>query len=351
VLVVDDVETNLDVAKGILRPYGMRVDCVRSGSEAVRRVRAGKIKYDAILMDQMMPEMNGIEAARIIREEIDGEYAKTVPIIALTANVIDSAETLSRCGFQDFIAKPIDICKMDSVINRWVRNLTCAQVEEKEGARTLESAKSVVSRAVEPEDESFRIEGIDWKKGLARFENDAGTFKEFLRSYQKHTARDLRRIREPEKENLLNYAIIVHGIRGSSREIEATEVARMALPLELASKAGNLEFVRRNNPAFIVCVETLLANIATALPIDAPEVKKEFRRAPDEPLLEELLDAAKNFKIDAMERIVSTLDRFEYESGGALVERLVEYVQEMKFSEVCDALIQRRGLSKNGEIQ
>ncbi|MDR2295427.1 MAG: response regulator, partial [Clostridiales Family XIII bacterium] len=83
VLVVDDVVTNLDVAKGILLPYGLTVDCASGGREAVRLVRAGNPRYDLIFMDHMMPEMDGIETVRVIREEIGTDYAKTVPIIAL----------------------------------------------------------------------------------------------------------------------------------------------------------------------------------------------------------------------------------------------------------------------------
>ncbi|MDR2727030.1 MAG: response regulator, partial [Deltaproteobacteria bacterium] len=83
VLVVDDVPTNLDVAKGMLKPYGMQVDCVTSGQQAVDAVRAATIRYNAVFMDHMMPEMDGVEATRIIREEIGTEYARDIPIIAL----------------------------------------------------------------------------------------------------------------------------------------------------------------------------------------------------------------------------------------------------------------------------
>ena len=123
VLVVDDITTNLDVARGLLKPYGLRVDCATSGSQAVAMIRAGKRLYDAIFMDHMMPEMDGIEAARIIREEIGTEYARNIPIIALTANaIVGSEEMFLNKGFQDFISKPIDTAKLDAVLRRWIRN-------------------------------------------------------------------------------------------------------------------------------------------------------------------------------------------------------------------------------------
>jgi signal transduction histidine kinase/CheY-like chemotaxis protein len=123
-LVVDDMETNLKVIQGILQLYRMQVDCVSSGQEAVDRIRGAEVNYGLIFMDYMMPGMDGIEAARIIREEIGTLYAKTVPVIALTAAEVDSKEELFlQNGFNTFLLKPIDIVSLDSVINRWVRDI------------------------------------------------------------------------------------------------------------------------------------------------------------------------------------------------------------------------------------
>ena len=123
VLVVDDIATNLDVARGLLKPYGLRIDCAISGRQAVEIIRAEKRLYDAIFMDHMMPEMDGMEAVRIIREEIGTEYARNIPIIALTANAILGNEKMFLDnGFQDFISKPIDTAKLDAVLRRWIKD-------------------------------------------------------------------------------------------------------------------------------------------------------------------------------------------------------------------------------------
>jgi len=122
VLVVDDMETNLEVAKGMLEPYGMQVDCVLSGREAVELVRKGEPRYNAILMNRWMPEMDGIQAVRIIRNEIDGDYAKSVPIIALTANaVVGNNAFFIKSGFQAVLSKPIGIHRLDDIVNQWVK--------------------------------------------------------------------------------------------------------------------------------------------------------------------------------------------------------------------------------------
>ena len=122
VLVVDDMQTNLDVATGLLRKYKMHVDCVINGEEAVNRIRGGEPVYDAIFMDHMMPGMDGVETTGKIRA-IGTKYATTVPIIALTANVLAGNEQMFlNKDFQAFLAKPINVMTLDSILQRWVRN-------------------------------------------------------------------------------------------------------------------------------------------------------------------------------------------------------------------------------------
>jgi signal transduction histidine kinase/ActR/RegA family two-component response regulator len=122
VLVVDDVEINLEVARGLMEPYGLTVDCVLSGREAIEKIRQGEPWYHMILMDHMMPEMDGIEAVRIIRHEIDSEYARTIPIVALTANALaGNEEMFLGHGFNGFISKPIDIMRLDEMLKKWAR--------------------------------------------------------------------------------------------------------------------------------------------------------------------------------------------------------------------------------------
>jgi len=122
VLIVDDMQTNLDVASGMLKKYKMHVDCVTNGREAIDRIKNGKPVYDAIFMDHMMPGMDGIEATKMIRG-IGTKYAMTIPIIALTANAIAGNEQMFlKNDFQAFLPKPINLMNLDSVVQRWVRD-------------------------------------------------------------------------------------------------------------------------------------------------------------------------------------------------------------------------------------
>ncbi|MCL2066226.1 MAG: ATP-binding protein [Treponema sp.] len=124
VLVVDDMQTNLDVAAGLMRKYKMQVDCVTRGQAAIDLIKAEEPVYDAVFVDHMMPEMDGIETTQLIRA-IDSEYARTLPIISLTANALAGNEQkFLNSGFNAFLSKPINIFKLDSVIKKWVRRKT-----------------------------------------------------------------------------------------------------------------------------------------------------------------------------------------------------------------------------------
>lgn len=118
VLVVDDNEINLSVAEGLLQDlYGIRSDLALSGAEALEKVAAND--YALIFMDQMMPEMDGVETSKRIRA-MGGKLAKT-PIIALTANAVKGTrEALLEAGIDDYLSKPIDIEEMDAILQRWL---------------------------------------------------------------------------------------------------------------------------------------------------------------------------------------------------------------------------------------
>jgi len=252
VLVVDDVEPNLVVVKGILKPYGMQVDCVTSGKDAIMQIKK-EIKYNAVFMDHMMPEMDGIEATRIIRNEIDNEIAKTVPIIALTANAIrGNEEMFLHAGFQAFLTKPIDINVMDSVIRQWVRDKLQeggqAMSENKTGLLTESSGKK-------------EIPGINMQQAMEQLGDDEEIFELTLQSFADNTPAVLDKLRNFEAEKIADYIITVHGMKGICRNICAEETAAMAASLEQAGKSGDIDFIKGNNAALISAVEKLLAAI------------------------------------------------------------------------------------------
>jgi CheY-like chemotaxis protein len=123
VLVADDVPLNLEVVVGMLQKYKLDIDCVLSGIDAVDKM-AGSVKgenphFDLILMDHMMPGMDGIEAMQKIREL--GEYAADIPIVVLTANALEGNEELFlNSGFDAYLSKPIDPETFENVLFKFI---------------------------------------------------------------------------------------------------------------------------------------------------------------------------------------------------------------------------------------
>lgn len=120
VLVVDDTKINLKVAVGLLKTLEIKADTALSGMECLEKIQ--EKRYDIIFMDHMMPEMDGIEATKKIRE-IEGEYYKNVPVIALTANAVNGArEMFLEAGFQGFVSKPIDMDELCNCIKKYAQD-------------------------------------------------------------------------------------------------------------------------------------------------------------------------------------------------------------------------------------
>jgi len=149
VLVVDDSPTNLAIAKSLLKRYAMHIDCVTSGSDALNAVRNENVRYDAIFMDYLMPGMDGVEATRLIRE-IDSDYARNVPVIATTSNTVTSEEEMFlQKGFQAYIAKPIELPRLDAVIREWITGKTKSEPRRKmdePDAETLDLLREACSQ-------------------------------------------------------------------------------------------------------------------------------------------------------------------------------------------------------------
>ena len=336
VLVVDDNVTNLDVARGLMKPYCLnRVDCVISGQDAIDAIREEKIKYNAIFMDHMMPEMNGIEATQHIRD-IGTDYAKNIPIIACTANAIYGNEQMFLSeGFQAFLSKPIEISRLDDIIKRWVRDkeqekLYSEQQHEPEGNNEGEALwKSF---------ESASIPGLDIQGGIKRFGGDEESYLNVIRSYANNTVALLDKIRIVGKDELSDYAVIVHGIKGASRGICAEPVGEMAAKLEKASKSGDYGFITENNESFIELTQALITdinNLTGAIDAENPKPKKD---APDRAALLKLTEACYAYNMDDVDAIMKEISAYEYEADDGLADWLESNVAGMNFPTIVKKL-------------
>jgi CheY-like chemotaxis protein/anti-sigma regulatory factor (Ser/Thr protein kinase) len=368
VLIVDDVQTNLDVARGMLKPYQMKIDCVNSGRQAVNLIKAHEVHFDAIFMDHMMPEMDGIEAVAIIRNQIGTDYAKNIPIIALTANaIIGNDKMFLRSGFQAYLSKPMDMSAVDKVLNIYVRN---KDKERQMGFENTEAYSQNPEKASEkaPETDSKEddnmapntinyqpiqgitvipapdksvscfIPGVDVEAGIKRFGGERENFFDSLRSFATNTETLLKDIQEPKPEDLKSYMITVHGIKSSSYGVCANKCGKLAEELENAATEGNFSFIESHNQSFIQEARTLIEDIRSRLTVkdDSQNDKKNVVDKPDEKLISSLIQACESYDMDGIDLIIAELDKFSYESDPNLVEWLKEKAETMEFDRISE---------------
>ena len=250
VLVVDDNLINRKVARGFLKSYAFDLTEAESGPEAIELVRQNR--YDIIFMDHMMPVMDGIEAAEIIRRDC-GENGTAPAIIALTANAMSGMrERFLERGFQDFIAKPLDRRELGQLLARWVP-------EERRQAGAEEAAPGAADLSV------FQIKGIDMEAASRYYVGDAEGFAELLELYYMDGQRKTGLLRELADSDISHYQVEVHGLKSASANIGAMDVSNMARAQENAAAQGDTDFIARQFPALMENYEELLENIGLFL--------------------------------------------------------------------------------------
>ena len=251
VLIVDDNLINRKVARGFLKSYAFQLAEAESGPEAIELVRQNR--YDIIFMDHMMPMMDGIEAAEIIRKDC-GENGAAPAMIALTANAMEGMrEKFLDCGFQDFIAKPLDRKELNQLLLRWVP----------EKYRQTETEGNGAEEQWNPE--SIRIEGLDMKAAMQFFSGVEEEFLDLLELYRMDGKRKTELLRQLVDSDVQRYQIEVHGLKSASANIGAMDLSAMARAQENAAAKGDSAFIAREFPALLKAYESLLQNIGSFL--------------------------------------------------------------------------------------
>jgi len=239
VLIVDDNIINLKVAVGLMQPYHMQLMTVDSGKAAIAMLKSKDI--DIVFMDHMMPELDGIETTRMIRE-MEGEYYKKLPIIALTANAVNGVrEMFIESGLNDFIAKPIELSALDRVLKTWLPQ------EMIMPAVSMSYGKNDRRRSVRV---NLVNEGalISVSKGLTYTGGSEEAYYEILEMYVRKGAEKREQINSlAAEENWKNYIIEVHALKSTSLSIGSVKLSEFAKKLELAGKSGDYEVIRNGN--------------------------------------------------------------------------------------------------------
>ncbi|MCL2261434.1 MAG: ATP-binding protein, partial [Fibromonadales bacterium] len=324
VLVVDDVETNLYVAVGLMKLYKLQIDTAMSGIVAIDKIKSGKV-YDIVFMDHMMPEMDGIEVTKRLR---DLGYAS--PIVALTANAVaGQADMFLHNGFDDFIAKPIDIRQLDSILNRLVRD------KHPDEARNL-----VVNDLPSPPSHLLNkdIAGLNIPEGLRRYNDDEVMYLKVLSLYVSNIGSMLNTIEVVNEDKLNDYRITVHGIKGASLDVFAGQVGEAAYKLEMAAKSGDLSYIKTYNAQFIDSARKLISGIESVVLSINAENPKPQKEKPDPEVLLKLLTACKDYDMKGADAAMEEIEMYKYTADDDLAIWLRENVDMINFTQIVQKL-------------
>jgi len=293
VLVVDDNDMNLKVAKNLLKLFGITPDLVESGMEAIGRLRTGNV-YHVILLDHMMPKMDGIETLQRMREE--SLLSGNTPVIALTANAINGAkEQYLQAGFDDYLSKPIDVMKLEQLLVRFLPKELCSFKESAEEKAAASNSIAELSQA-----------GFETESGLRYAAGDPDFYLELASGFAESTARNQSAIRLAwQRQDWADYQIRVHALKSTARQIGANELSDLALQQELAAKDRLIPEIEAGAENLLQRYEQTAERLRTILHLDADtnetaDTKKEIS-------VEDLLRTLREAK--------TCMDNFEAESA------------------------------------
>ncbi|MBI4763224.1 MAG: response regulator [Deltaproteobacteria bacterium] len=266
VLLAEDNITNQQVALGILKKLGLRAEAVANGAEAVKALET--IPYDLVLMDVQMPEMDGLEATREIRNPQSAVLNHQIPIIAMTAHAMQGdREKCLQAGMNDYIAKPVSPQALADVLDKWL---------PKEPEVTARPAAARPGEAGSPSTQEPEAPIFDQAGLMARLMDDEDLARKVVGGFLGDVPRQIEILKNClEAGDAARAERQAHSIKGASANVGGQALGAMAFELEKAGKTGNLEAVRARLPE----LERQFARLKEAM--------SEFLNVPNQPLRHE----------------------------------------------------------------
>ena len=328
VLIVDDNSINLTIAQGLIEPMKIQCATALSGPEALEILK--KEHFDLILMDHMMPGMDGIEATRAIRETIPD--AADTPIIALTANVAEgSMEMFIKAGMADLIAKPIDVKQLNSKLSQWLPE---DKIIEENVERTEDGATAV-------SEDTDLYDCLDCAKAIEALGSPV-LFKKIVADYYRKGPAIYQAIEDATARGDWNdYTIRMHSLKSTSRQIGATELGDLAEKLEKAGKAAEAEVVEMYHSVTMQTFKTLLESLSKYFGGEGVPEEQHAGISEDElaGILDELVRACDELDMDAMEACGERLKEGQFpDEIRKYTDRICMAIEKMDTDE-CEAVI------------
>lgn len=322
ILVVDDNEMNLKVAKGLMEPYQMQVDTAENGKRALQMVQ--EKQYDIVFMDHMMPVMDGMEATAAIRN-LEGEAYQKLPIIALSANTTAEAKEMFLKGrMNDFIAKPIRVKELAKCILKWLPEEMVTMQEPSDGK----------GAGPEGTEEMPVIDGLDVAEGIKNC-GSRKLFMELVGDFHKLINQKCTKLEKCLGDGMLrDYTIEVHALKNTARMIGAMELSQMFYRMEQLGNAGKQEEIEKSMPKLL----ELFRSYRQSLSEYAGKAKENQVQVSAETMKQTLMrlrDAMDSFDLDEADRAMKELETYAFpEELQPMLEQLSAYVADVAMEDV-----------------
>ncbi|MBE6161708.1 MAG: response regulator [Firmicutes bacterium] len=242
-LVVDDNALNLKVASRLLKEFKLEPETIDSGFKCLENIEQG-LKYDLILLDDMMPKMSGVETFEKLKQINDFN----IPVVILTANAVaGEKERYMAKGFDDYLAKPIDKKELKRVLKKFL-STSNEQLEDKmeEPKETIIQSKDNKTTNNDHDINYLKENNVDVDAALELL-GDMDMYEQTLEIFLNDSEKRLEEMKMALKEkNILNYQVIVHAIKSDSKYLGFTKLAELSLEHENHAKEKDIEYIFNN---------------------------------------------------------------------------------------------------------
>lgn len=343
ILVVDDNAMNRTVIQALLKQTLVQIDTAQDGTVCLEKCAAQR--YDLILMDHLMPHMDGIEAFHALRADEKGLNYRT-PVIVLTANaVVGMRQKYLDEGFNGFLSKPVQAQLLEETLRQYLpRQLM--QLTEQTPSQDDDANRQLMEQAME----QLGLNDISFEDALQYSSGTTADVLANIRSYLREAPENAQHMRTfYQEQNWKDLKIYVHALKGTSRVIGAVYLAYLAERMEQAVGAEDVVYIRDHFETLLtehrlLCeqLEQLLAvsELAALLPA-AAEVEEDLDAYRSQ--LEIFLEGVRQFEIDfeqlrafcscypkglqlakEREQLAQAVEDFDYEQIEQLLEQLTE---------------------------